>query len=474
MSKTTIRPLWTRNELETATKGRFLAEGQADIFGVSIDTRTLRAGDLFIALKGYNSDGHHHIAAALERGASAVMIHDTSFYHTKDPRLLYVTDTIAGLEALGKAARARFHGKMIAITGSVGKTTTKEMLRLCLSACASTHAAEASYNNHWGVPLTLARLPRDSMFCISEIGMNHPGEILPLAHMVIPDIAIITTIAPAHLGHMGSLDAIAQEKSSLFLTLSKKGIAILSENIDGLSFFIRTTQQAKAIAWLIGEEEQTSKQIDNKIRYKLLKHDAHGSQFNFFFEDNIFSVHLTAPGLHLVHNAVHALAACAACGVHLPTAIAALASFRPSAGRGSISRLSQGRITLIDESYNASSTSIRAALNVLRIIPACRRIAVLGDIGELGPFALVEHKSLVDPVVNSADLVFCCGHSMKILFDALPSSHQGVWTKTATDLVPFLISHLTTGDSILVKGSLSSHMRDIVQSLKTISLEDIS
>ena len=260
MSKTTIRPLWTRNELETATKGRFLAEGQADIFGVSIDTRTLRAGDLFIALKGYNSDGHHHIAAALERGASAVMIHDTSFYHTKDPRLLYVTDTMAGLEALGKAARARFHGKMIAITGSVGKTTTKEMLRLCLSACASTHAAEASYNNHWGVPLTLARLPRDSMFCISEIGMNHPGEILPLAHMVIPDIAIITTIAPAHLGHMGSLDAIAQEKSSLFLTLSKKGIAILSENIDGLPFFIRATQQAKAIAWLIGEEEQTSKQ----------------------------------------------------------------------------------------------------------------------------------------------------------------------------------------------------------------------
>ena len=182
-----MKPLWTRHELEIATKGRFLGESTLDVFGVSIDTRTLRAGDLFIALKGYNSNGHAYVTTALERGAHAVMVHDVSCY-PPDPRILRVTDTMAGLQALGHAARARFHGKTIAITGSVGKTTTKEMIRLCLSAYAPTHAAEASYNNHWGVPLTLARLPRDSAFCVSEIGMNHPNEILPLAHMVRPDV----------------------------------------------------------------------------------------------------------------------------------------------------------------------------------------------------------------------------------------------------------------------------------------------
>ncbi|MBO6037313.1 MAG: UDP-N-acetylmuramoyl-tripeptide--D-alanyl-D-alanine ligase [Acetobacter sp.] len=464
-----MKPLWTRHELEIATKGRFLGDSTLDVFGVSIDTRTLRAGDLFIALKGYNSNGHAYVTTALERGAHAVMVHDVSCC-PPDPRILHVTDTMAGLQALGHAARARFHGKTIAITGSVGKTTTKEMIRLCLSAYAPTHAAEASYNNHWGVPLTLARLPRDSAFCVSEIGMNHPNEILPLAHMVRPDVALITTIGTAHLGHMGSLEAIAREKASLFLALSKKGIAIVPEESHGLPFMVQATKQAGAILW------QTGTHSKSQIRYKLLKHDSQGTQFKIFFAGEVFPVHLASPGLHLVHDAINALAACAACTdfrESFPKAIMALASFYPSEGRGAISTIAQGRIMLLDESYNASSTSIRAALGVLRLCPAHRRLAVLGDIGELGSFTATEHHALADPVSTVADLVFCCGPSMKTLFDALPQTHQGAWAKTSAELTPLLINQIKTGDSILVKGSLSSHMRVIVQALKTLSQEDI-
>ncbi|MCI1322898.1 MAG: Mur ligase family protein, partial [Acetobacter fabarum] len=235
--------LWTRTELEQATGGHFLPAAapsaplgtqseaparnltEQAITGISIDTRTLAAGDLFIALKGDTSDGHAHVQAALDKGAACAMVHAAD--GLTDPRVLVVADTMVGLQQLAQAARARFTGKVVAVTGSVGKTTTKEMLRLCLSANGPTHAAEASYNNHWGVPLTLARLPRDAAFCISEIGMNHPGEILPLARMVRPDVAVITTIGSAHLGHMGSLDAIAAEKASIITTLPAHGVAVV-------------------------------------------------------------------------------------------------------------------------------------------------------------------------------------------------------------------------------------------------------
>lgn len=202
--------LWTREELETATGGTFLGNTSVSVTGISIDTRTLTHGDLFIALKGDNSDGHAHITTALEKGAAAILAHSAEGF--TDPRILLVADTMLGLQKLAQAARARFKGKVVAVTGSVGKTTTKEMLRLCLAPSGLTHAAEASYNNHWGVPLTLARLPREASFCISEIGMNHPGEILPLAKMVQPDVAVITTIGSAHLGHMAAWMLLQKKK----------------------------------------------------------------------------------------------------------------------------------------------------------------------------------------------------------------------------------------------------------------------
>lgn len=453
--------LWTRAELEAATNGQFLATGDRDVSGISIDTRTLRPGDLFIALKGDSSDGHAHIATALERGAAAVMVHDTTQCPT-DPRILRVADTMAGLQALGLAARARFGGKVVAITGSVGKTTTKEMLRLCLAACGPTHAAEASYNNHWGVPLTLARLPREAAFCISEIGMNHPGEILPLAQMVRPDVAVITTIGSAHLGHMGSLDATAQEKASLIMALTPGGTAIAPDDAHGLPMIVDAARKAHATLWLAGVLAGSTARYDN------VETGPEGSDFVVELAGQSIAVRLGAPGLHLVRNALAALAACAALAADTHAAAMALRAFRPGKGRGAVSTVAQGQIILLDESYNASSASVRAALDVLSHLPASRRIAILGDMRELGAFADAEHHALAAPAAASADLVFCCGPHMKSLFEALPPARQGAWAETAADLAPMLAPRLTTGDAVLVKGSLGSRMRDIVQALEAL------
>lgn len=453
--------LWTRDELEAATGGRFAGPCTPVVTGISIDTRTLAPGDLFVALKGDNSDGHAHIAIALDKGAAAVLVHDTT--GCTDPRLLVVTDTMAGLQALARAARARFTGKMVAVTGSVGKTTTKEMLRLCLGALGPTHAAEASYNNHWGVPLTLARMPRDAEFCISEIGMNHPGEILPLASMVRPDIAVITTIGSAHLGYMGSVDAIAQEKAELITALPTGGVAIVPDDAQGQSFFAAAARKTNATLWHTGLKR------DSFVHLSGLKVLEGGSQFTAHAGSRSVPVTLHAPGTHLARNALTALAVCAALGGDLSKAAQALTGFRPGKGRGALAQIAGGDVTLLDESYNASSASIRAALDVLRHLPATRRIAVLGDMRELGDFSLSEHQALAQPAADGADLVFCCGPHMKSLFDALPKTAQGAWAQDAATLAPLVCAALRKGDAVLVKGSLGSRMRDVITALNSLS-----
>ncbi len=461
--------LWTRPELEAATGGHFLppagplarAMPDAAVTGISIDTRTLAPGDLFIALKGDASDGHAHVQAALDKGAACAMVHNAD--GLADPRVLVVADTMAGLQQLAHAARARFAGKVVAVTGSVGKTTTKDMLRLCLDANGPTHAAEASYNNHWGVPLTLARLPRHAAFCISEIGMNHPGEILPLARMVRPDVAVIATIGSAHLGHMGSLDAIAAEKASLITTLPAKGVAVVPDDAHGASFFVRAAQQAHATLWYAGANPASTAHMTD------MRTGADGTHFTAHVAGVAVAVHVPAPGLHLARNALAALGACAALGADLPRAAAALQAFAPGKGRGALSHIAGGAITLLDESYNASSASIRAALDVLRHLPATRRIAILGDMRELGEFSTAEHMALAPPAAASADLVFCCGPYMKTLFDALPPARQGAWADSASALAPLVCTALRGGDAVLVKGSLGSRMRDVMTALGTLN-----
>ncbi len=441
-----MTPLWTAAALQAATGG--VMPVPFDAQGVSIDTRTLQRGDLFVALVG-ERDGHAHAADALARGAAGVLVHRRDGLPAGAP-VLVVDDTLQGLHALGRAGRARFAGKVVAVTGSVGKTTTKEMLRTALSAFGPTHASAASYNNHWGVPLTLARLPADAAFCVAEIGMNHAGEIAPLARLVAPHVAVITAIAAAHIGHLGSLEAIADEKASIREGLVPPGILVLPADSP---FFARMSQacvsQGAAICGFGTTGGARLLSTAGPVRASV------GGQEVAFT--------LAAPGAHMAMDAVAALAACDALGLDPARAAAALEGWSPVAGRGQQQRL--GDIVLLDESYNASSASVRAALGVLRAMPG-RRVAVLGDMLELGGFGPAEHASLADAVAADADVLYACGPLMRHLFDAVPAGHRAVHAPDSAALAPLVAAAIRPGDTVLVKGSLGSRMRLVVERLE--------
>ncbi|TPW34864.1 UDP-N-acetylmuramoyl-tripeptide--D-alanyl-D-alanine ligase [Oecophyllibacter saccharovorans] len=471
-------PLWTAEELRRATDGQL--DTPVTVHGVSIDTRQITPGDLFIALAG-QTDGHRFIRQAFRKGAACVMAHRADIAQLSDEptqagspltedekkRILWVEDTQAGLEALGRFARARFSGGMIAVTGSVGKTTTKEMLRNALTPYGHTHAAVASFNNHIGVPLTLARLPREAAFCICEVGMNHPGEILPLARQVQPNIAVISTIGSAHLGHMGSLEAIAREKAALFSALTDGGTALAPDDTPYPDLLAEAVPQNGRF-WKAGISPKAEIHLSSPVC------SAAGSTAEVTMPDNRTALlTLSAPGPHLVRNAALALGVVAALGLELPPALTALAGFQPGSGRGH-SRKLPGDILLLDESYNASSTSMRAALQTLALLPARRHLVALGDIRELGDFAEDEHRALASDVQTAGALAFCCGPHMRHLYDALPPELQGGWAPDAARLAPLLQAALTPGDTLLVKGSFGSRMRDLIAALDDTSSSDSS
>ncbi len=412
--------------------------------GISIDTRTLRSGELFVALVGEHGDGHAFVDDALARGAAGALVHKSGADDTRP--LLVVANTLDALWALGQAARARFTGRVVAVTGSVGKTTTKEMLRSILSAAGPTHAAEASYNNHWGVPLTLARLPPHAAFCVAEIGTNHPGEIGPLAALVRPHVAVVTAVAAAHIGHFGSLDAIADEKAAILEGLEEDGTAVLpgdSTLLARLQARVRAVQYFGA-AQIVAATE-----------------DADGTDVTAQVAGHSVAFRINAPGRHMVMNALAALTAAAVLGVD---GAAALAGFRPIAGRGVRRSLPSG-VTLLDESYNANGASVRAALAVLQSLPS-RRIAVLGDMLELGEHGPAEHAGLASDVAESADLLFACGPLMLQLFESMPSPLRGAHATDSAGLAPLVARAVRQGDTVLVKGSLGSGMARIVSALE--------
>ncbi|WP_428392955.1 UDP-N-acetylmuramoyl-tripeptide--D-alanyl-D-alanine ligase [Lichenicoccus sp.] len=449
--------LWTAEDLRAATGG--VVSGPIAANGVSIDTRSLAAGDLFIALRGDNGNGHAHVAAALAGGAAGAVVHATVDAPLgDDPRLLRVADTQAALADLGRFARARFGGRLVAVTGSVGKTTTKEMLRVALGALRPTHVANASHNNHWGVPLTLSRLPPTAAFCVCEIGMNHPGEIAPLAALARPDVAVITSIEAAHIGQMGSLKAIAEEKAALVRSLQPGGVAILPDGAPGMA---DATHAARArglrvIRFGTGPECEA--------RLSAMSLDADGSRLTMTLEGATHQVLLAAPGRHMAMNALACLAAVCALGGDIAQAAAGLADFRPGVGRGALRAL-PGDARLLDESYNASGASVRAALEVMRLTPAQRRVVVLGDMLELGAFSLEEHESLNSYVRDSADIVYCCGSMMTKLYELLPATLQGACAPDSRMLAPLVAAALRPGDLVLVKGSNDSRMRLVVDAL---------
>ncbi len=436
-----MTPLWTAAALWEATGGAMTAA--FDAAGVSIDSRTLRPGDLFVALVG-DRDGHAHVADALARGAAGAMVHRRDGMPDSAP-LLVVDDTLHGLTALGRAGRARFGGRVVAVTGSVGKTTIKEMLRAALSAFGPTHAAQASYNNHWGVPLTLALLPQDAAFCVAEIGMNHAGEIAPLARLAAPHIGVVTSVASAHIGHLGSLEAIADEKASIREGLQPGGILLLPADSP---FFARMAQGAPA------------RSFGGNGDVRLL---SWGDGVRVLVGGQEVAFRLDAPGQHMAMNAAATLAVCDALGLDPARAAAALDGWSPVAGRGQQRRA--GDILLLDESYNASSASVRAALDVLRGMPG-RRVAVLGDMLELGDFGRIEHEGLADAVERDADVLYACGPLMRHLFDAVPDAKRGAHAPDSAALAPLVADAVRPGDAVLVKGSLGSRMRLVVQRLE--------
>ncbi len=450
--------LWTTLDLLEATGGAIDVPFGAN--GVSIDTRTLRPGDLFVALIGEGRDGHAFVPEALAKGAAGAMVHRGA---PSGSRVLRVDDTLAALARLGGFARMRTNAKVVAVTGSVGKTTTKEMLRTVLSAFGPTHAAEASYNNQWGLPLTLARMPREAAFCVAEIGMNHPGEIAPLARLARPHVAVITTVEKAHLGYLGSIEAIADEKAAIMTGLEPGGVAVLP--LDSPLFPRLRDAAGKARAMTFGTSQGATGRLME------MQADADGSGILAEIAGHEVRFRLNAPGRHMAMNAMAALTAAHALGLDPQAAARALAGFIPLSGRGARRKLAlpAGTALLLDESYNGNGASMRAALDVLRLQPATRRIAVLGDMLELGAAGPSEHAGLAEAVTQSADLLFACGPLMRNLFDAVPAHLRGAHAGDSAALAPIVVQAVMAGDAILVKGSLGSRMKRVVDALDSLA-----
>jgi UDP-N-acetylmuramoyl-tripeptide--D-alanyl-D-alanine ligase len=438
------------------------------VTGISIDTRTLQKGDLFFAIKGPGSDGHDYAGAAFEKGAVAAVVDEAHAEALRPLGPLYVvSDVLLALERLGVAARARSPARIVAVTGSAGKTSTKEALRLVLTPAGASHAPVASYNNHWGVPLTLARMPKHTRFGIYEIGMNHQGEITPLSAMVRPHVAIITTIAPVHLEYFESLNDIADAKAEIFSGLVQGGVAILNRDI---AEYERLLAHAKASpaghVASFGEHENA----DAKLVSVTLGADHSTVQAEVC--GHRLTYRLGAPGRHLAMNSLAVLLAAKAFGVELERAAETLAFFSAQPGRGERLRLSvkNGPFTVIDESYNANPASMRAAIALAGALPLPgngRRIAVLGDMLELGDNGAAMHAELAgDAVANHIDLVFAAGPLMKHLFEALPGHLQGAWRDRASDLSAVVVAAVQSGDMVIVKGSNASRMSAIVDALK--------
>jgi UDP-N-acetylmuramoyl-tripeptide--D-alanyl-D-alanine ligase len=445
--------LWTHQEAEAATLGQ--ASQAFNVGGLSIDTRTIKEGDLFVALKGDHRDGHDFVRAAFDAKAGAALV-----THTPDGvtgPLLTVGHTQRGLEDLARAARARSNAKIIAVTGSAGKTTTKEILAVACNALGRTHASAASYNNHWGVPLSLASLPRDAEFGIFEIGMNHFGEIRNLVSFVRPHVALITTIAPAHLEFFGNCDSIADAKSEIFEGLLPGGAALIPADSPYAERLKARARQAQ-VSDIIGFG------ITGEARLLSFTPDGDGMRVKADILGRAVDCFVGAPGAHIAQNVVGALTAVALLDGDVLNAAAALKNFTALKGRGA--RFEANGIAVIDESYNANPASMAAALALLGNAVG-RKIAVLGDMLEMGEGGIAHHAGLVQPIAaNNVDLVFASGAQMKALWEALPAKVRGAYAETSAALLPQVLAALKPGDTVLVKGSNGARMSVIIEALK--------
>lgn len=460
--------LWTSSDLLAAMNGRPVGNLPEGIIGISIDSRTIGKGEAFFAIRGDRVDGHDYAGIALANGASLLVVSEA-----KLPALgrliapmIVVDDVLEAMIRLGCAARDRSAAKIIAVTGSVGKTTTKEMLRHVLSPSGRVHASVASFNNHWGVPLTLARMPETTDFGIFEIGMNHTGEIRPLTRMVRPHVAVVTSIAAAHLGNFSSLDEIAAAKAEIFEGVVNGGHAIISRDIPQYDLLDKAAVAA-------GVSHIHSFGANPKADYRLVEFagGADGSVLWAGIGGRTLEVAIGAPGRHIAENALAVIAAAEHAGADIDRVVASLKTMQPEKGRGLRHRLriGAGHLTLIDESYNANPASMRAAISLLRDAepPAGgRRIAILGDMLEMGEHAAAVHAALAKPIVEAGiSDVWLAGPEMAHLRDALPPEVSAVYRESVDDLTAYALGAVAAGDVLMVKSSKGTGCAKVVQAL---------
>lgn len=462
----TPAPLWTTEEIAAATNGSTAESLPVD--GISIDSRSLNKGDLFVALKGDAGDGHDHVDQAFANGAVAALVHKP--LADNQPSVL-VDDTLQALEKLGGAARDRAPALRIGVTGSAGKTGTKEMLGIVLSAFGKTHTSVKSYNNHWGVPLTLARMPADTEYGVFEMGMNHAGEISALSKMVRPDIAIITAILPAHIEHFENEQGIARAKSEITEGMGEDGKLILP--IDSPHYiFMEKTARENGIAHIqsFGEDQDADAHIID------MKLSAGESKVTADILGERVKFKISIPGKHIAMNALCVLLAVKLAGLDVQKAAKTLSKAEPIEGRGQCSAINIQKdappLTLIDESYNANPAAMKAAFKVLELYEPKgegRRIAILGDMLELGAMGPTMHAELANPLLMAkADLVFTCGPQMEALYNTLPEPWRGGHEQDSLSLRDLVTETVRPGDVVLVKGSLGSKMAYVVEALQSL------
>ncbi len=455
------RALWTAEAARIATGGRRGGEWSAR--RVSIDSRTVAPDDLFFAIAGPSHDGHDFVADALSRGAAGAVVSRQPEGVAAEAPLIRVDDTLGALERLGAERRESSAARIVAITGSAGKTSTKEALRQALAATAPTHASAASYNNLWGVPLSLARMPLDSAHGVFELGMNHPGEIAPLARQVRPHVALVTTIAPAHLAMFDDLAAIARAKAEIFQGLAPGGFALINRDAPHYEILAKAAAQAGA-ARIVGFGR------DGAAESRLLKvvEHPHCICVSADVMGQAVAYKVGAPGRHWAMNSLAVLTVTRLLEADIGRAALALADVSALAGRGLRHEVETeaGAFVLIDESYNANPASMRAALAVLGATPpdaGGRRIAVLGDMLELGSEGPEFHAELAEPIAKAGiDLIFSCGPQMACLTAATEAEHRA----DAGELLALVLAEVRPGDVVMVKGSLGMAMAPIVEALR--------
>ena len=467
--------IWTSQEAERATGGRSTVEWKAT--GISIDTRTIAPGDLFVALRDQR-DGHDFAAQALNSGAAAALVERRPEGVSDDAPLLIADNVQTALERLGIEARRRCRAKVIAVTGSAGKTSSKEMLRLALSLQGKTHAAEKSYNNHWGVPLTLARMPASADYAVIEVGMNHPGEIAPLSRMARPHAAMITMIAPAHLAAFSSLKEIAEEKSSIFDGLEPGGTAIL--NVSSAEFETMHSAARRASAKIV----TFGSAPDAQYRLVETRFVENGTVARALAKGQTQFFRLAALGRHFAENALGVLAAVAAVDADPVVAALDIGRWVPPDGRGvkhtvRLDKYGEDfKIDLLDDAFNANPASLSASLDVLAAsepgtVPPHsrpgRRVAILGDMLELGCREADMHAGIADhPCMDSVAVVHCAGPLMRNLHDALPPEKRGRWCSSAELLADKAHVLAGPGDVVLVKGSKGSRISLVATAIKNL------